>query len=220
MKHYAHHGINEFIICLGYKGYVIKEFFHNYFLHGSDITIDLKSNKIEYHNSTTEPWILTLVDTGPDTQTGGRLRRVRNYFSAKEPFCLTYGDDLSNINIKALVLFHKSHRKEATVSAVVPHGRYGALEIKDDIVQRFVEKPPGDNSYTNGGFFVLEPSVIDRIEGDATPWEGAPLEGLAHDGQLQAFRHDGFWQAVDTLRDKRILEQLWASGRPAWKVWE
>src|SRR3974390_3092051 len=219
MKIYSHYGLNEFIICLGYKGYVIKEFFHNYFLHGSDITINLKSNTIEYHNSTAEPWVLTLVDTGVETSTGGRLKRVRRYLNPNEPFCLTYGDGVSDINIDSLVAFHKTHGKEATVSAVVPPGRYGALQMKGDVVQRFVEKPPGENSYINGGFFVLQPSAIDRIKDDATPWEGEPLEGLARDNQLQAFCHNGFWHAVDTLRDKRILEQLWVAGRPPWKVW-
>jgi glucose-1-phosphate cytidylyltransferase len=220
MKLYSHHGINEFIVCLGYKGYVIKEYFHNYFLHSSDITIDLKSNAIEYHSPKAEPWVVNLIDTGVDTNTGGRLKRVRDYLNTNEPFCLTYGDGVSNIDIASLVEFHKRHGKEATVSAVVPPGRYGALEMSGDLVQRFIEKPPGDNSYINGGFFVLQRSVIDRIEGDVTPWEGAPLEGLARDNQMQAFRHDGFWHAVDTLRDKRALEQLWASGRPPWKVWK
>ena len=219
MKIYSHYGINEFIICLGYKGYIIKEFFHNYFLHCSDITINLKNNSVEYHNTTVEPWILRLVDTGADTQTGGRLKRVRDYLPPNEPFCLTYGDGVCDIDIAALVAFHRSHGKEATVSAVAPPGRYGALEIENDIVRRFVEKPPGDHAFVSGGFFVLQPSVINRIEGDATPWEGAPLEGLARDSQLQAFRHDGFWQAVDTLRDKHALEQLWASGNPPWKIW-
>ena len=219
MKLYSHYGFNEFIICLGYKGYVIKEFFHNYFLHSSDITIDLTNNEINYHNSTAEPWLVTLVDTGSDTMTGGRLKRVRRYLNPNEPFCLTYGDGVSNINITSLVAFHKKHGKEATVSAVIQPGRYGALEMKGDFVQRFIEKPPGDNAYINGGFFVLQPSAIDRIEGDATPWEGAPLEALARDNQLQAFRHDGFWQAVDTLREKRLLEQLWGSGHPPWRVW-
>jgi glucose-1-phosphate cytidylyltransferase len=219
MKVYSHHGINEFIVCLGYKGYMIKEFFHNYFLHCSDLTIDLKSNSVKYVNSTAEPWILHLVDTGIDTQTGGRLKRISDYLPRHEPFCLTYGDGVCNIDIAGLVAFHNSHGKEATVSAVAPPGRYGALEIENDIVRRFVEKPPGDNNLISGGFFILQPSVIDRIEGDATLWEEAPLEGLARDGELQAFRHEGFWQAVDTLRDKRALEQLWASGNPPWKVW-
>jgi glucose-1-phosphate cytidylyltransferase len=220
MKLYAHYGINEFIVCLGYKGYVIKEFFQNYFLHSSDITINLKKNTIEYHNSTAEPWTLTLVDTGEGTETGGRLRRVRHFLRPDEPFCFTYGDGLSDIDITSLVEFHKRHGKEATVSAVVPPGRYGALELKGDIVQRFTEKPPGDNSYINGGFFVLQPSTIDRINDDTTSWEGAPLAQLAEDNQLCAFHHHGFWHAVDTLRDKRTLEQLWASGCPPWRVWD
>jgi glucose-1-phosphate cytidylyltransferase len=219
MKIYSHYGINDFVICLGYKGYIIKEYFRNYFLHCSDIAIDLKDNSLEYLKITTEPWVLRLVDTGAGTQTGGRLKRVRNHLPPNEPFCLTYGDAVSNIDIAALIAFHKRHGKDATVLAVAPPGRWGALEIENQTVRRFVEKPAGDSAFISGGFFVLQPSVIDRIEDDTTPWESGPLESLARDGELQAFRHDGFWHAVDTLREKRALEQLWASGNPPWKVW-
>jgi glucose-1-phosphate cytidylyltransferase len=219
MKLYAHHGVTEFIVCLGYKGYMIKEFFNNYFLHSSDITIDLKTNKVQYHGSKAEPWVMTLVDTGLETMTGGRLKRVRHYLPPDEPFCMTYGDGLGDIDIAALIAFHKAHGKQATLCAVVPPGRYGALEMNRDTVRRFVEKPPGDNAYVNGGYFVLHPAAIERIEGDATAWETAPLEGLARDGELKAFRHHGFWHPVDTLRDKRTLEQLWSAGNPPWKVW-
>lgn len=219
MKIYAAHGVTDFVVCLGYRGYMIKEYFANARLHESDVTVDLKSGEITYHRSTPEPWKVTLVETGADSQTGGRLKRVRDHLNPNEPFCLTYGDGVSNIDITAEIAFHKAHGCEATVGAVIPPGRYGALEMEGDKVVHFAEKPPGDNAFINGGFFVLEPRVIDRIEGDLVPFEAAPLEGLARDGQLHAFRHTGFWHAMDTLRDKTQLETLWASGKAPWKVW-
>jgi glucose-1-phosphate cytidylyltransferase len=218
MKIYAAHGITDFVICLGYRGYMIKEFFANYVLHASDVTIDARSGEIVYHQSTAEPWRVSLIDTGDATQTGGRLRRVAPYLDDR--FCLTYGDGVADIDIAAEIAFHRAHGKDATVAAVVPPGRYGALQIApDDRVERFVEKPPGDEGLINGGFFVLERAVIDRIEGDMTPFEAAPLEGLARDGALRAYRHRGFWHAMDTMRDKTQLESLWASGKAPWKVW-
>jgi glucose-1-phosphate cytidylyltransferase len=219
MKLYAHHGLREFVICLGYKGYMIKEYFTNFVLHHSDVTIDAVKNSITYHQSNVEPWIITLVDTGENTLTGGRLKRVRQYLDPQEPFCFTYGDGLSDIDIAASIEFHRSQGKLATVTAVRPPGRYGALEIEGAAVKSFVEKPPGDNAHINGGFFVLDPAVIDRIEGDKTSWESTPLEALARDAQLSAFRHHGFWQPMDTLRDKMLLEELWQSGRAPWRVW-
>lgn len=219
MKIYSHYGIDDFIICLGYKGYMIKEYFANYFLHSSDVTIDARENSIAFLQTNAEPWRVTLVDTGEQSMTGGRLRRVASYLEPGEPFCFTYGDGLASIDIGALVAFHRAHGRQATLSAVIPPGRYGALKLDGDVVTEFVEKPPGDNAYINGGFFVLQPDVISRIAGDATPWESAPLEGLAADGQLAAFRHNGFWQPMDTLRDKMTLEALWATGRAPWKVW-
>jgi len=220
MKIYSHHGINDFIICLGYKGYMIKEYFANYFLHGSDVTFDVGRNEVKYHESTAEPWRVTLVDTGEKTQTGGRLKRIARYLDADEPFCFTYGDGVSSVDITGLVAFHKAHGRSATLTAVIPPGRYGALELAGDRVAQFTEKPPGDNAYVNGGFFVLDPKVVERIDGDEMPWESAPLEGLAHDGELRAFRHTGFWQPMDTLRDKNHLDGLWTSGRAPWKVWK
>jgi glucose-1-phosphate cytidylyltransferase len=219
MKIYSHYGIDDFIICLGYKGYMIKEYFANYFLHSSDVTIDARENRIAYHQTNAEPWRVTLVDTGENSMTGGRLRRVASYLDPGEPFCFTYGDGVSSIDIGRLVAFHKAHGKEATLSAVIPPGRYGALKLDGDAVTEFVEKPPGDNAYINGGFFVLQPEVISRIAGDSVQWEAAPLESLAADGQLAAFRHTGFWQPMDTLRDKVTLESLWESGKAPWKVW-
>lgn len=219
MKIYTHYGITDFIICLGYRGYMIKEYFANYVLHSSDVTIDAKSGQIEFHQHAAEPWRITLVDTGDDTMTGGRVKRVRDYLTPGETFCMTYGDGVANIEIDKLLAFHKAHGKEATLTSVVPPGRYGALEMQGDSVQRFIEKPPGDNAWINGGFFVLEPSVIDRIADDSTPFEAAPLASLANDGQLQAYRHGGFWQPMDTLREKNHLEELWASGNAPWKVW-
>jgi glucose-1-phosphate cytidylyltransferase len=219
MKIYSAHGINDFIICCGYKGYLIKEYFANYFLHQSDVTIDLSSNAIEVHQKKAEPWKVTLVDTGDNTQTGGRLKRVMQYLPEDEPFCLTYGDGVGSVDIKALIAFHKSHAREATMTAVQPPGRFGALELSGNQITSFLEKPQGDGGWINGGFFVLHPSVINRIDGEDTLWEKAPLESLARDGQLHAFFHKGFWQPMDTLRDKNVLEDLWASGNAPWKVW-
>lgn len=218
MKIYAAHGISDFVICVGYRGYMIKEYFANYILHSSDVTIDARSGEITYHNSVAEPWKVTMVDTGEGSMTGGRLKRVRDYL--KGSFCMTYGDGLADIDIAAEIAFHKAHGRQATVAAVTPPGRYGALELNGQgQVGRFIEKPPGDEGRINGGFFVLEPQVLDRIAGDATPFEAAPLETLAADGQLMAFRHPGFWHAMDTLRDRTHLENLWASGQAPWKVW-
>jgi glucose-1-phosphate cytidylyltransferase len=218
MMSYSRHGFTEFIICLGYKGYVIKEYFGNFLLHRSDFTIDLASGTIErIASEDVPPWRVTLVDTGEQTMTGGRLKRVAHLLPPDEPFCMTYGDGVSDVPIGDLVAFHRAKGLEATVTAVRPPGRWGATEIDDGRVVRFEEKP--NEGRVNGGFFVLEPSVIDRIAGDDTVWEAEPLTGLAADGQLAAFRHDGFWQPVDTLRDKVQLETLWASGRPPWKCW-
>jgi glucose-1-phosphate cytidylyltransferase len=219
MKLYAHHGLCDFVICLGYKGYMIKEYFMNFVLHHSDVTIDAVKNSVTYHQSNVEPWTITLVDTGETTLTGGRVKRVRNYLDPQEPFCLTYGDGLSDLDIAESIAFHRRQGKLATVTAVRPPGRYGALELDGTSVKSFVEKPPGDNAYINGGFFVLEPAVMDYIEGDTTSWESTPLEALARDGQLSAYRHSGFWQPMDTLRDKMHLEDLWKSGRAPWRVW-
>ena len=217
MKIYAAHGLNDFIICCGYKGYVIKEYFLNYFYHLSDITIDINSNKIEIHDRFAEPWKITLVDTGENTMTGGRLRRVKKYLDGT--FCMTYGDGLADINLSKLIEFHKKHKKLATITGTEPPGRFGALKIQDDTVTGFQEKPKGDNSIINGGFFVLEPEVIDFISDDNTIWEKEPLENLAENNQLKVFKHYGFWQPMDTLRDKRQLEELWMKGCPPWKMW-
>ena len=219
MKIYAEHGITEFIICLGYRGYMIKEYFSNFFLHNSDVTFDIRDNKTTYHNTSAEAWKVTLIDTGEASMTGGRLRRVASYLPANEPFCFTYGDGLADIDIGKLVAFHKRHGRRATVTAVAPPGRYGALQIYQDQVQRFVEKPPGDQALINGGFFVLDPSVIDLIDSDVTTWEGAPLEKLAAAEDLMAYHHTGFWQPMDTLRDRSQLEALWKSGKAPWKCW-
>jgi glucose-1-phosphate cytidylyltransferase len=219
MKIYSHYGINDFVICLGYKGYMIKEYFANYFLHNSDVTIDARRNAVEYHQTQAEPWRVTLVDTGEQTLTGGRLKRVASYLDAEEPFCFTYGDGLASIDLGKLVAFHKDHGKQATLTAVVPPGRYGALEMEGSRVKKFMEKPPGDNAFINGGFFVLNPSVLSRITRDSEPWEGKPLESLARDGELMAFRHSGFWQPMDTLRDKTQLEDLWSQGQAPWRMW-
>lgn len=219
MMLYSHYGFKEFIICLGYKGYFIKEYFANFVLHRSDVTVDLAENRISFdRKEEVPPWHVTLVDTGAETMTGGRLKRI-GHLLRDEPFCMTYGDGVADVDIGALVEFHRSHGLEATLTAVAPPGRYGATVLDGDRVQRFEEKPAGDGGQINGGFFVLNPSVLDRIAGDAMPWEAAPLSGLAADGQLAAFVHDGFWQAMDTLRDKRQLEALWASGSPPWKIW-
>jgi glucose-1-phosphate cytidylyltransferase len=220
MKIYSHHGIHDFIICLGYKGYVIKEYFANYFLHMSNVTFDIANNKMEVHQQHAEPWRVTLVDTGEETMTGGRVRRIRHCLDGKEDFCLTYGDGVSNVDIGATIAFHQKHGKLATVTAIQPPGRYGALQIDNTAVQNFQEKPLGDGSWINGGFFVFNSSFIDKyIDGDATHLEQEPLRSLAADGELQAYHHDGFWQAMDTLREKNLLEDLWRSGKAPWKVW-
>ena len=219
MKIYSHYGITEFVICLGYRGYMIKEYFANYFLHNADVTINARSNEVEYHTAKSEPWRVTLVDTGEGTMTGGRLKNVGAYLTPDEPFCFTYGDGVADIDIGRLIAFHKAHGKRATVTAVVPPGRYGALAIENDQVVRFTEKPAGDDNFINGGFFVLDPSVIRLIDGDDTPWESGPLEQLAAQGELMAFRHAGFWQPMDTMRDRIQLENHWSSGKAPWKVW-
>lgn len=219
MKIYSAHGVNDFVICLGYKGYIIKEYFQNYFLHTADVTIDLPNNALEVHHKRSEPWRITLVDTGADAMTGGRIKAIRPYLNADEPFCLTYGDGVANIDISALLAFHREHGRKATITAVAPPGRFGALEFDGDQVISFQEKPTGDGAQINGGFFVLHPSAIDLIEGPATIWEREPLEQLAASGELHAYRHDGFWQPMDTLRDKIFLEEIWNSGNAPWKVW-
>lgn len=219
MKTYSHYGFNEFVVCLGYKGYVIKEWFSNYFLHNSDVSFDLSDNSVEVHQNTCEPWKVSLVDTGTETQTGGRLRRVRDYLG-DETFMLTYGDGVANVRVDELLDFHRSHGRTGTVTAVQPPGRFGALSLADDgAVKAFQEKPVGDGAWINGGYFVFEPAFIDRLSGDSDVLEREPLEQLARDGQLAAYRHDGFWQPMDTLRDKRQLEELWSGGSAPWKVW-
>lgn len=221
MKIYSHYGINEFIVCCGYKGYIIKEYFANYFLHMSDITIDLSSNQMEIHRRKAEPWKVTLVDTGLDTMTGGRLKRVQSYLSETEPFCLTYGDGVSDINIGELIKFHHQHGLDATITAAYPPGRFGALDIQENnLVSSFKEKPKGDGGMINAGFFVLSPQVIDLVQGDHILLEREPLGRLAENHQLAAFQHTGFWQPMDTLRDKSYLEELWDSGKAPWKVWQ
>lgn len=219
MKLYSHHGINDFIICCGYKGYLIKEYFANYFLHMSDVTFDMQTNSMAVHYQTAEPWKVTLIDTGDYTMTGGRLRRVAHYLKQEDCFCVTYGDGVADINISELLRFHKAHGLLATLTAVNPPGRFGALELQGNKVLRFSEKPKGDGGMVNGGFFVLSPKVLDYLEDDTTVWERGPMERLACEGQLSAFAHDGFWQPMDTMRDKNYLEQLWASANPPWKVW-
>ncbi|CAK0756737.1 Glucose-1-phosphate cytidylyltransferase [Gammaproteobacteria bacterium] len=220
LKIYSAHGVNDFVICCGYMGYVIKEYFANYFLHMSDVTFDMASNRMEVHQQKAEPWRVTLVDTGDSTMTGGRLLRVAPFICDEEAFCLTYGDGVADINITALLKFHRSHGKQATVTAVQPPGRYGALEIvANGHVKKFTEKPGGDGGLINGGFFVLSPRVLDCIAGDETPWETEPLTLLAERGELVAFGHHGFWQPMDTLREKNVLEELWQSGQAPWKVW-
>ena len=218
MKIYSHHGINDFVICCGYKGYVIKEYFSNYFLHMSDVTFDMSNGSMQVHEHKAEPWKITLVDTGEQTQTGGRLKRVRPYLG-DDDFCFTYGDGLADINLHSLLSFHTAHGADATMTAVRPPGRFGSVEIKDNAITRFVEKPAGDGGWINGGFFVLKPRVIDRITGDGMSWESHPLESLAADGQLHAFKHQGFWQPMDTVRDKQFLESLWSTGQAPWKAW-
>lgn len=219
LKIYSHYGINDFVICCGYKGYLIKEYFANYFLHMSDVTFDMRNNEMEVHHKKAEPWRVTLVDTGEETMTGGRLRRVSEYFSGEEEFCFTYGDGVSDIDVNKLVAFHRSQKTLATVTATYPPGRFGALDIAGNKITTFKEKPKGDGGMINGGFFVLSPRVVDLIPDDACVWEREPLETLASTGQLSAYRHGGFWQAMDTLRDKTLLEQLWQSGQAPWKVW-
>lgn len=218
MKLYSFHGINEFIICLGYKGYIIKEYFANYFLHMSDVTFDMSNNKMEVHQNSAEPWTVTLVDTGDDTMTGGRLKRVSSYLDGQD-FCFTYGDGMSDVDIGKLVEFHQSNGSLATVTAVQPPGRFGSLDVEHSKIVGFKEKPHGDGAWVNGGFFVLSPKVIDYIEDDQTIWERGPVERLAQERQLSAFSHLGFWQPMDTLRDKIHLEELWNSGTAPWKVW-
>jgi glucose-1-phosphate cytidylyltransferase len=217
MKMYSSHGVNDFVICCGYKGYVIKEYFANYFLHMSDVTIDLLNNSMEVHHKKAEPWRVTLVDTGEATQTGGRLKRIQNYVDGD--FCMTYGDGVSSVNITELIHFHKQHEKLATMTAVQPPGRFGALDLKGTQIESFLEKPQGDGGWINGGFFVLNTKVFDLIDGDESIWERGPLENLAIQHQLQAYFHKGFWQPMDTLRDKNYLEDLWMSGQAPWKLW-
>ena len=220
MKMYSAHGINDFVVCCGYKGYVIKEYFANYFLHMSDVTFDMQNNQMEVHQHNAEPWRVTLVDTGDDSMTGGRLKRVAEYVKDEEAFCFTDGDGVSDVNIAAQLAFHKTHGKRATVTAVQPPGRYGALNMDGQSVRGFIEKPQGDGGWINGGFFVLSPSCIDLIADDRTSWEGDPLCTLAAQGDLMAYEHRGFWQPMDTLRDKNYLEELWQSARAPWKVWK
>lgn len=219
MKLYSVHGVNDFVICCGYKGYVIKEYFANYFLHMSDVTFDMSNNTMEVHEQHAEPWKVTLVDTGENTMTGGRLKRVKKHIQDEEAFCFTYGDGLSNTNIRASIAFHHQHGRLATVTAVQPPGRYGAIQQVNNQVTGFMEKPRGDGGLINGGFFVLSPKVLDLIDNDQSSWEGTPLMNLAQDGQLMSWDHDGFWQPMDTLRDKIQLEELWASGKAPWKIW-
>lgn len=220
MKTYSAHGVNDFVICCGYKGYIIKEYFANYFLYQSDVTFCMKNNSMHVHQNNAEPWTVTLVDTGENTMTGGRLKRVKDYLKDEDAFCFTYGDGIGDVDITRLIQFHQVHGKQATLTATRPPGRYGALEFgPDDSVEHFQEKPDGDGSWVNGGFFVLNPRVIERIEQDSTTWELEPLNGLSKDGELAAFKHDGFWQPMDTLREKKLLNELWDSGKAPWKIW-
>lgn len=220
MKTYSAHAVNDFVICCGYKGYMIKEYFANYFLHQSDVTFCMKNNDMKVHQNNAEPWTVTLVDTGENTMTGGRLKRVKDYIKDEEAFCFTYGDCVSNIDVTKLIQFHKAHGKQATITATLPPGRYGALKFgSDESVERFQEKPQGDGSWINGGYFVLSPKVIDRITDNTTSWEREPLSTLAKDGQLSAYKHNGFWQPMDTLREKIYLNELWNTDKAPWKVW-
>ncbi|RKF17817.1 glucose-1-phosphate cytidylyltransferase [Alginatibacterium sediminis] len=219
MKQYSSHGITDFIICCGYKGYIIKEYFANYFLHMSDVTFDMKQNEMKVHQKRAEPWTVTLVDTGEKSMTGGRLKRVANYLEGEEAFCFTYGDGVSDIDIAATIAFHKSHGKEATLTATYPPGRFGALDIRSGQVHSFKEKPKGDGAMINGGFFVLSPKVLRYIDDDSSTWEQYPLNQLAESGELMAYEHHGFWQPMDTLRDKIYLEELWQQGNAPWKTW-
>lgn len=219
MKIYSAHGFNDFVICLGYKGYVIKEYFANYFLHKSDVTIDLSNNSVHVHDSQAEPWKITLVDTGVNSMTGGRIKRIKQHVN-NEPFFLTYGDGVSDINVKALLDFHKKHKKICTVTSVQPSGRFGALTLSEDNqVHSFLEKPKGDGSWINGGFFVCEPTVFDYIKGDDTVWEKEPMEQIAHEGQMFAYKHNGFWRPMDTLKDKNDLNDMWETSQALWKIW-
>lgn len=218
MKLYSHYGINEFIICAGYKGYVIKEYFTNYFLHMSDVSFDMVENTMEVHERRSEPWKVTIVDTGENTMTGGRLKRVRDYIG-EDTFCFTYGDGVGDVAISSAIQLHRQENRKATLTAVQPPGRYGALKIENNQVTSFQEKPEGDGAWINGGFFILEPSVIDLIEGDATAWEWSPMQKLAASGELSVYKHNGFWRPMDTLRDKNELDSLWSSGEAPWKVW-
>jgi glucose-1-phosphate cytidylyltransferase len=219
LKIYSVHGIHDFVVCCGYKGYVIKEYFANYFLHMSDVTFDMRNNEMEVHQRNAEPWRVTLVDTGDHTMTGGRLKRVQEYVRGEEAFCFTYGDGVADLNVAKEVRFHRSHGKLATIMAVQPPGRYGALDISDGSVNGFVEKPKGDGGWINAGFFILSPRVIDLIDDDGTTWEAEPLRNLAATGQLMAYSHRGFWQPMDTLRDKNQLEEMWTNGTAPWKMW-
>lgn len=218
MKIYSAHGIHDFVICLGYRGYLIKEYFANYFLHSSDVTFHMKKNRMQVHNRYAEPWRVTLVDTGEETMTGGRLRRIRN-FVGRETFCMTYGDGVGNVDIRRAISFHRKAKKLSTVTAVQPPGRFGAMDVERCRVTQFVEKPHGDGGWINGGFFVLEPGALDYIAGDGTIWEKEPMRRLAKESQMAAFLHRGFWQPMDTLREKQLLEDLWRTGRAPWKVW-
>jgi glucose-1-phosphate cytidylyltransferase len=219
MKIYSAHGVNDFVICCGYRGYQIKEYFANYSLHMSDVTFDMSTNTTRVHSNAAEPWRVTVVDTGDETMTGGRLRRIRSYVQDDDAFCMTYGDGVSDVDISGLITFHRDQGRLATITAVRPPGRCGALEIRDGQVTRFYEKPPGDGGMINGGFFVLSPRCLDLIDGDETSWETEPLDRLAASGELVAYEHDGFWQPMDTLRERNHLEDLWASGAAPWKVW-
>ncbi|MCJ9729393.1 glucose-1-phosphate cytidylyltransferase [Bradyrhizobium sp. PRIMUS42] len=219
MKIYSSFGINDFVVCLGYKGYLIKEYFSHYLLHTSDVTIDLKNNQIDFHASRSEPWRVTLVDTGAETETGGRIKRALPYVRDDEAFCLTYGDGVADIDIARLVAFHRSHGKLATVTGIRPPGRFGSLQLEDTVVKGFTEKPLGDGGWINGGFFVLSPRIAELIAGDSTIWERQPLERLAATGELRVFRHEGFWQSMDTLRERNLLEGLWKGDNPPWRVW-
>jgi glucose-1-phosphate cytidylyltransferase len=220
MKIYSSYGINDFVICCGYRGYVIKEYFANYFLHMSDVTFDMTLNKMDVHQQNAEPWRVTLIDTGDETMTGGRLKRAEEFVKDEEAFCFTYGDGVADIDISSLVKFHQQHGKQATVTAVQPPGRYGVLNMDGEKVVNFIEKPKGDGGRVNGGFFVLSPKCLNYIADDTVSWESDPLVGLAADGELMAFEHEGFWQPMDTLRDKNYLEELWLGHRAPWKVWK
>ena len=218
MKMYSHHGIQDFVICCGFKGYVIKEYFANYFLHMSDVTFDMQKNSMEVHQRNAEPWRVTVVDTGEATMTGGRLKRVASYIG-NTTFCMTYGDGVGDVDISAVIARHQKAKKKATVTAVQPPGRFGALQVEGESVTGFIEKPEGDGGWINGGFFVLEPSVLETIKGDGTTWEQEPLRGLSAKGELHAYKHRGFWQSMDTMRDRQYLEELWAAGKAPWKNW-